>query len=81
MEGLDDEKKPNLELNLGLSLVFLSLQCSCFSVGKMVVDFLSFGMDVQKALLQPVTIAAAIEKRKNLSFNLLLLLLGFNLSL
>lgn len=59
------EKNPNFELNLGLWL--LQFGCCCFCLLSVVdtgtaaggVASLSLGIDVQKALLHPVTIAAA----------------------
>lgn len=58
MEEEEEEKKPNLEVILGLwvlvvVLVLVFSHCCC-SVTTLVS--LSFGIDVQKALLHPVTI-------------------------
>lgn len=54
------EKNPNFELNLGLWLLQFCL-LSVIDTGTAAggVASLSLGIDVQKALLHPVTIAAA----------------------
>lgn len=54
VDGL--EKNPNLELILGLWLLFSQCWFWCFSVDITLLVSLSLGMDVQNALLQPVTI-------------------------
>lgn len=55
-EEEEEEKKPNLEVILGLWLlvVLVFSHCCCFSLTTLVC--LSLGIDVQKALLHPVTI-------------------------
>jgi hypothetical protein len=56
------EKKPNLELILGLWLVDEFSQCCCFfSIGIFGSVFLSLGIDVQNAFLQPATIFTSLH--------------------
>lgn len=55
VDGLEEEeKKPNLEADLGVELVLCCCWSNCFGGGSR-----SRGMDVQKALRHPNTIFAA----------------------
>lgn len=62
VEGLELVKNPNLAPNLGVLVSPpLCFCCSCFLSAATVVVSRFLGIDVQKALLQPVTISQSVH--------------------